>query len=291
MNEYFEKFFKYLSGERNASEHTLSNYRRDLHQFLDFLKTNSISDDIHTLHHFEIRRFLGEMQKKNYARSSVIRKVASLRSFFKFLWREGILRENPMTALYSPRTARTLPHFLSADETEQLLDAVDGSDWMALRDRTILEFLYSTGIRVSELTSLNLDDVDFGSELVKIRGKGKKERIVPVGRLALKFLKEYLTARKGPMSKTIFINKTGGRITSRSVQRMIKKYVLSKGLSKDVTPHTLRHSCATHMLDRGADLRSVQEMLGHSSLSTTQIYTHVTAEKLKKIYDKAHPRA
>lgn len=291
MNEYLGRFFKYLSAEKNASEHTLSNYERDLRQFVDFLKTNSIPEDVHTLHHFEIRRFLGEMQKKNYARSSVIRKVASLRSFFKFLWREGMIRENPMTALYSPRTARTLPHFLSAEETEKLLDAVDGSDWAALRDRTILEFLYSTGIRVSELTSLNLDDIDFGSELVKVRGKGKKERIVPVGRLALKYLREYLMARKGHMSKAVFINKTGGRITSRSVQRMIKKYVLALGLSKHVTPHTLRHSCATHMLDRGADLRSVQEILGHSSLSTTQIYTHVTAEKLKKIYDKAHPRA
>jgi tyrosine recombinase XerC len=290
MMEYLNKFLKYLSAEKNASEHTLSNYRRDILQFFAFLESSS-SEDLRKIHHFEIRRFLGELQKKEYSRTTVQRKIAALRSFYKFLWREGHISEDPMTALSSPRTQKSLPGFLSAHETELLMDSVKGSDWMALRDKTILEFLYSTGISDSELTGLNLEDIDFGSELAKIRGKGKKERLIPVGRLALKVLKNYLTQRENQSGRAVFINKNGARLTPRSIQRMLRKYSLAIGLSKPATPHTLRHSCATHLLDRGADLRSVQEILGHSNLSTTQIYTHVTAEKLKKIYDKAHPRA
>ena len=291
MSEYLEQFFKYLNAERNASDHTLSNYRRDLNQFMNFFGKDFSDRALVQIQHFAIRRFLGELQKKGYARSSVIRKVAALRSFFKFMWREGLVSENPMTALSSPRGRRTLPSFLSAEEMDRLINSIEGSDWNILRDRGILEFLYSTGIRVSELTGLNLDDVDFRSELIKVRGKGRKERLVPVGRLALKILQEYLLKREGRSSKAVFINKHGTRLSNRSVERLVKKYVLASGISKKVTPHTFRHSCATHLLDRGADLRSVQEILGHASLSTTQIYTHVTAEKLKKIYDKAHPRA
>lgn len=291
MNEYLERFFKYLDAEKNASEHTLSNYKRDLNQFMHFLGEDPSSQTLTQLQHFVIRRFLGELQKKGYARSSVIRKVAALRSFFKFMWREGWISENPMTALSSPRGRHTLPSFLSVEEVDRLLEGVSGSDWKDLRNRAILEFLYSTGIRVNELTSLNLEDIDFKSELVKVRGKGKKERLVPVGRIALKYLQEYLLNREVGSSKVVFVNKHGSRLSNRSVERLLRKCTLSSGISKKVTPHTLRHSCATHLLDRGADLRSVQEILGHANLSTTQIYTHVTAEKLKKIYDKAHPRA
>lgn len=196
-----------------------------------------------------------------------------------------------MTLFSSPRGKRTLPAFLSATEVDRLLDSVKGKDPMALRDKAILELLYSTGIRVSELAGLNLEDVDFGSELVKVRGKGKKERLVPVGRLALDALRKYLLARGAEKVQAVFLNRWKERLTSRSIERLLKGYVTLAGLSHQVTPHTLRHSCATHLVDRGADLRSVQEILGHANLSTTQIYTHVTAEKLKKIYDKAHPRA
>ncbi|MBI1869887.1 MAG: tyrosine recombinase XerC [Chlamydiae bacterium] len=291
MNESLERFFKYLSAERNASEHTLSNYRRDLNQFVKFLEKNAQTIQWKQVQHFDVRRFLGDLQKKNYARSSMIRKVAALKSFFKYLWREGHLSVNPMRFVASPMGKRSLPSFLAVDDMTRLLNVVQGSDWMALRDKAILEFLYGAGIRVSELTSLHLDDVDFGSELAKVRGKGKKERLVPIGKIGLQALKKYLVERGAIRSQALFVNRFYERLSSRSVERMVKKYVLSAGLLQHVTPHTLRHSCATHMLDRGADLRAVQEILGHQNLSTTQIYTHVTAERLKKVYDQAHPRA
>lgn len=289
MNSYLERFFKYLTAERNASSHTISNYRRDLDQFVSFLGKDSVS--LISIHHFDVRRFLGDLQKKNYARSSILRKIAAIKSFFKYLWREGMIKENPLASLSSPKMQRALPVFMSADEVKRLIEAPQGTDWMSLRDRAILEFLYSTGIRVSELVGLDLNDVDFGTELAKVRGKGKKERVVPIGRVALKVLRDYLVGREGKRAPALFINKSRWRLTSRSVERLVKKYAKAIGLSDKITPHTFRHSCATHLLDRGADLRAVQEILGHANLSTTQIYTHVTAEKLKKVYDQAHPRA
>lgn len=319
MSQLMSRFFKYLDAEKNASVHTLSNYRRDLVQFFLFLggneahvfrdcqkdkkkitnhentvlfKEEDVSDrDVLKVAHFDVRRFLGELQKHHYERSSMIRKVASLRSFYKFLWLEGVMQENPMSSVSSPRSKRPLPSFLTLDEVDRLLKAVEGGDWIQTRDRAILEFLYSSGLRVSELASLRLEDVDFGSELIKVRGKGKKERLIPVGGWALKALRAYLGSRLEIRTQYIFVNKKGARLTPRSIERLLKKYAHAAGILKKVTPHTLRHTCATHLLDRGADLRSVQEMLGHANLSTTQIYTHVTAEKLKKIYDTAHPRA
>ncbi len=289
MTSYLDRFFKYLSAEKNASAHTLSNYRRDLDQFVSFMGKND--QDLLSIHHFDVRRFLGDLQKKEYARASILRKVAAVKSFFKYLWREGIIQENPLASLSSPKKQRSLPSFMTIEEVQRMLEAPDKSDWLGLRDQAILELLYSTGIRVSELVGLNVEEIDFGTELVKVRGKGKKERIVPLGRIAIKTLRNYLMARQDKRTQALFINKNKGRLTSRSVERLVLKYGRSAGVSKKVTPHTFRHSCATHLLDRGADLRSVQEILGHANLSTTQIYTHVTAEKLKKIYDQAHPRA
>ncbi len=301
MTSYLDRFFKYLSAEKNASGHTISNYRRDLDQFVSFMGKSD--QDLLSIHHFDVRRFLGDLQKKEYARASILRKVAAVKSFFKYLWREGIIQENPLASLSSPKKQRSLPSFMTIEEVQKMLEAPDKSDWLGRRDQAILELLYSTGIRVSELVGLNLEEVDFGSELIKVRGKGKKERIVPMGRIAIKTLRSYLMARQDahekysvserPSKRTqaLFINKNQGRLTSRSVERLVLKYGKMAGVSKKVTPHTFRHSCATHLLDRGADLRSVQEILGHVNLSTTQIYTHVTAEKLKKIYDQAHPRA
>ncbi|MBI1884696.1 MAG: tyrosine recombinase XerC [Chlamydiae bacterium] len=291
MNSYLERFLKYLSAEKNASDHTLSNYRRDLSQFIEFMERGVVKKKLGEIHHFDIRRFLALLQKKNYQRTSILRKLASLRSFFKFLLREKAIKEDPLLAVSSPRGARPLPSFLDFKEIDQLFGVVTGADEMPLRDRAILELLYTSGIRVSELTGLNLEDVDFGTTLAKVRGKGRKERLVPLGRLAVEALKAYLLKRKMRSARPLFLNKLNTRLTSRSVERMVRKYVLAAGFGKKVTPHTLRHSCATHMLDRGADLRSVQEILGHVNLSTTQIYTHVTAEKLKKVYDEAHPRA
>lgn len=289
MRRYIEKFINYLKIEKNVSRHTITNYKIDLDAFSLFLADRDIS----AVDHLTLRRFLAEMRAKNYSKRTVARKLASLRSFFKFLYREGHIKSNPITAISSPKLDKKLPKFLDVDKVTRLILCPDIKTDAGSRDRAILETLYSCGIRVSELVGLNIDDVDFISGVIKVFGKGSKERIVPIGGEALSSIRKYVDRReKGVKDKdAVFLNSRGRRLTDRSVRRVVDKYIKSCSIEEKISPHSLRHSFATHLLDRGADLRSVQELLGHMNLSTTQIYTHVTMERLKSVYDKAHPRA
>ena len=290
MQRYIDKFINYLKVERNASDHTIINYTIDLGVFKTFLGERSIE----TIDHLALRRFLAELRARNYAKRTIARKLASLRSLFRFLFREGYIKKNPITAISTPKLDRKLPVFLDVAKIEKLLQSPPESDAAGLRDRALLETLYSAGIRVSELVGLDIDDVDIISGVIKVLGKGSKERVVPIGEPALNAIRKYLDTRAGSRVKdkdAVFLNNHGRRLTDRSVRRVVDKYIRACGMAEKISPHSLRHSFATHLLDRGADLRSVQELLGHANLSTTQIYTHVTMERLKSVYDKAHPRA
>lgn len=290
MEQYLTRFAEYLEAERNASTHTIKNYKIDLRDFFSFIQDKPIA----SIDYLEIRRFLGILKEKHYQKSTISRKLACLRSFFKFLARENLLKVNPASGIQSPKREKRLPECLELKEVENLLEAPNGNSWEEKRDKAILETLYSSGIRVGELMGLNDDDLDLLSGQVKIRGKGKKERIVPIGSVAIKAVQNYLELRPKREAKTrgaLFISRMGTRLTDRSVRRVINKYVRRIALGKEISPHTLRHSFATHLLDRGADLRSVQELLGHENLSTTQIYTHVSTKRLREAFDKAHPRA
>ncbi|HOW87185.1 MAG TPA: tyrosine recombinase XerC [Candidatus Omnitrophota bacterium] len=287
-----EEFLGFLATEKGASEHTTKNYGIDLREFIKFLEEKDLKD----LSYLDIRSFLAFLKTRNYSKSSISRKLACLRSFFKYLVRENILAQNPAAGIATPKKEKRLPSFLNPEEVSKLLESPAKNNWEEKRDKAILEMLYSSGLRVSELVGLNHDDLDFFGGLVRVRGKGKKERIVPVGQVALKGLRAYLDIKPpkeaaNAIKKPLFISRIGSRLTDRSVRRMILKYVKRTGLGKEISPHTFRHSFATHMLDRGADLRSVQELLGHANLSTTQIYTHVTTQRLKDAYVAAHPRA
>ena len=272
--------------EKNYSSHTILNYRIDLEEFVKFLDRTSVEAVVYV----DLRRFLAQLKARRLKPRSLARKLSSLRSFFKFLQREKIIHTNPAKLLVTPKLDKPLPHFMSEEETVQLIESPQSGKINSPRDKAILEILYSTGIRVSELVGLNVDDVDFIGNIIKVMGKGKKERIVPIGNQALSALKEYLDRRQVD-NKFIFVNKNGTRLSDRSVRNIINKYILEQAMAQHVTPHMFRHSFATHLLNHGADLRSVQELLGHVNLSTTQIYTHLTTEKLKKVYDQAHPRA
>lgn len=290
MQRFIEKFMNYLNVEKNSSPHTITNYKIDLGAFSTFLGEKDIS----AVDHLMLRRFLAEMRAKNYSKRTVARKLASLRTFFKFLYREGHIKTNPITAIMTPKLDKKLPKFLDVDTVVKLLTKPDDVSVAGLRDRALLETLYSTGIRVSELVGLDIDDIDFISGVIKVLGKGSKERVVPIGEEALRAIRRYTDRRddwKPKDRNAVFLNKSGKRLTDRSVRRMLDKYITSCSITEKISPHSLRHSFATHLLDRGADLRSVQELLGHMNLSTTQIYTHVTMERLKSVYDKAHPRA
>jgi len=286
MQLNLNKFFTYLEIEKNYSSHTILNYRIDLEEFAKFIDKTPIE----AIEYPDLRRFLAQLKGRNLKPRSLARKLSSLRSFLKFLQREGVIKTNPAKLLVTPKLDKPLPHFMSEEESVQLIEAPQSGKINSLRDKAIFEVLYSTGIRVSELVGLNVDDVDFFGNIIKVMGKGKKERMVPIGDQALKILKEYLDSRKID-NKFIFVNKGGTRLGDRSVRNIINKYILEQAMSQHVTPHMFRHSFATHLLDHGADLRSVQELLGHVNLSTTQIYTHLTTEKLKKVYDQSHPRA
>jgi tyrosine recombinase XerC len=286
MERYIEKFIRYLEIEKNYSEHTITNYRLDLEDFRQFLGQS----DIESVDYLTLRKYLALLKEKNLTTRSISRKISALRSFFKFLTREGLLKANPILVLSSPKMEKHLPQFLTEDETRRLIESAASADERTLRDRAILETFYSTGIRISELVGLDTEDIDFIGGIVKVMGKGKKERIVPIGDHAIKAIREYLDKRKKP-SPAVFLNKSGKRISDRGVRNIVEKYIRLASLKQGVSPHTLRHSFATHLLDRGADLRSVQELLGHANLSSTQIYTHLTTERLKSVYDKAHPRA
>lgn len=286
MERHIEKFLRYLEIERNASVHTIENYKIDLHEFGAFLKDAPVE----SVDYLVIRRFLAHLKERNLTARSTARKLSSLRSFFRFLVKDGYLKLNPTDAVASPKQQKYLPKFLTENDVVSLIEAPDETTVQGLRDRAMLETLYSTGMRISELMGLKEDDVDFIGGTVKVYGKGKKERLLPVGDRALKAIRNYLKKRN-VASRAIFLNKNKKALGARGFRKILNKYVLKASLKEHISPHTLRHSFATHLLNRGADLRSVQELLGHANLSTTQIYTHLTTEKLKSVYEKAHPRA
>lgn len=294
MQTYLDKFSRHLQDERNVSEHTRRAYLRDLGEFRLFLIETFGAADRSTLRRVDkitLRRYLALLHRKN-RRSTIARKLAALRTFFRYLVREGVVKANPGELVATPRQETYLPATLSVDEAYNLLESIQGTDKLSRRDRAILEMLYSCGLRISELTSLDIGEVDFELGLVRVLGKGGKERIVPIGQHALASLHDYLEERNGPAdADPLFLNRFGKRLTPRSVQRNLKKHLLLAGVLKNATPHALRHSFATHLLDGGADLRAIQELLGHSSLSTTQKYTRVSIDHLTGVYDNAHPRS
>jgi len=323
-----QHFLDYLKFERRFSEHTAKCYGADLAQFGEFLvgasetshlDTEPISPAGHqggaatavatpvkpkvdelllSVGTNAIRAYLAFLNEKQYSKATIARKLASLRSFYKFLVERNQLTSNPVVAVRTPKQDKKLPRFLDYEEVKKLLDTPSLDNWLGARDRAIMETLYSTGIRASELVALNMDDIDFLGEVMHVRGKGKKERIAPIGSSALQVIQHYMEYRNKRAqnnvnfdSKVLFVNKHGRRLSTRSVHRKMDKYLKMAGLDPAISPHTLRHSFATHMLNNGADLRSVQELLGHQSLSTTQVYTHLTTTKLKDVYENAHPRS
>ena len=275
--------------EKNYSGHTILNYKLDLQDFNKFLAGTALEK----VDYLALRKYLAVLKEKGLGSRSVGRRLSALRSFFRFLSREGHIKTNPMLMLSSPKLDKHLPSFMTEEEVSKLIEsafAKNEKDLLGLRDRAVLEVFYSSGLRISELAGLNLEDVDFIGGIVKIRGKGKKERIAPIGEAALTTIRKYLERRKKQVD-AVFLNKNSRRITTRGIRDIVVKYLRVAGIKPGVSPHTFRHSFATHLLNRGAALRTVQELLGHANLSTTQIYTHLTTEKLKSVYDKAHPRA
>lgn len=298
MQATVAQFLSYLSVEKNASLYTIKSYREDLFTLVHYLaeKTKGRCPGPEQISVQDLRAYVVFLHDQKLANSSIARHLASLRSFFKFCQREQIIDKNPATPLKNPRQSRHLPLFLSTEEINLLLTSPPQTTQMGLRDRAILETLYSTGIRVGELVAISDDDVDEQQQIVRIMGKGKKERIAPLGSFCLQALADWLSVREVQREceddpVPLFTNKFGHRLTTRSVARMLEKYIKQTGLDERTSPHTIRHSFATHLLDRGADIRSVQELLGHKSLETTQIYTHLSAANLRSIYEKAHPRA
>lgn len=286
MERYIEKFIRYLEIEKNYSQHTVVNYRLDLEDFAKFLGETALEK----IDYLTLRKYLAILKEKNLGSRTINRRLSVLRSFFKFLVREGLLKTNPITSLSSPKQEKHLPLFLTEGEVTRLIEVVSPKDERGWRDRAVLETFYSSGMRISELVGLNTEDIDFIGGIVKVKGKGKKERICPIGDIAVNAIRAYLEKRK-KQSDALFLNKSGARITVRGVRNIVAKYLRLASIKQGVSAHALRHSFATHLLNRGADLRSVQELLGHANLSTTQIYTHLTTERLKSVYDKAHPRA
>jgi len=304
MKKFLKRFDDYLFAIKNASSHTRRNYRNDLSQFFTFLQENEVGVfnhekvDLNKITPSIVRNFLAHIHQKN-AKTTMARKVAALNSFFKFLVKEGFVASNPAQTVSAPKPEKVIPTFLSVDEIFSLVEQPDREKALSRRDRAILELMYSCGLRVSEVVNLDLKDLDLGGGLIKVKGKGNKERLLPIGAKAREALDDYLSVRKklgeknkaeGPPS-ALFLNHRGGRLTTRSIARMIDKYARRSAFFRPVHPHAIRHSFATHMLDAGADLRAIQELLGHSSLSTTQKYTHVSIDRLMEVYDKTHPRA
>jgi integrase/recombinase XerC len=298
MQTAIDRFLQYLTVERNSSPLTIKSYREDLESLAAWLGERypaaPAPGDVSTL---DLRGYLAALHEHQYAKTTIARRLASLRSFFRFGQREGWSDANPAKPLRNPRKSRSLPHFLSSEELDRLLSAPPADKPLGLRDRAILEVLYSAGLRVSELVGLNDGDLDLAQGILRVRGKGKRERLAPIGSYAASALKQWFRVRRlsprGPsgIEAPVFVNKSGRRLTTRSVGRLLEKHLAVAGLDRRTTPHTLRHSFATHLLDRGADIRSVQELLGHKSLVTTQIYTHLSTANLRAVYEKAHPRA
>jgi integrase/recombinase XerC len=298
MQTAIARFLQYLKVERNASELTIKSYREDLEALVEYLtELEGRPPAPSAVGTVELRGYVAALHEAGYAKTTIARRLASLRSFFRFGQREGWTSSNPAKPLRNPRKARSLPHFLSTEDIGRLLAAPPARETQGMRDRAILEVLYSAGLRVSELAGLNASDLDLAGGTLRVRGKGRRERIAPIGSFAARALKEWIAVRRlSPREKSgpegpVFLNKFGRRLTTRSVGRMLEKHLRTTGLDRRTTPHTLRHSFATHLLDRGADIRSVQELLGHKSLVTTQIYTHVSTAGLRAAYERAHPRA
>jgi integrase/recombinase XerC len=295
MRSHADRYLHQLAASRGASEHTLRAYRRDLDELLVFCEARELADPAE-LTPRALRAFLIELDDRNLARSSIQRKLSAVRSFFKALEREGHVSVNPTKGLRQSRANRPLPKALTTDEINALLEAPDPGTHRGRRDRALLELCYSAGTRAAETIGIDLVDIDFQSEVVRVRGKGRKERLAPLGSFAIAALRRYLqdAARPAPHPSArhaVFLNPQGGRLTTRSMGRIVEGAVLKAGLARHATPHTLRHSFATHLLNAGADLRSVQELLGHAHLVTTQIYTHVSIERLREVYERAHPRS
>ena len=288
MKDHIDKFLKYLEIERAASSHTLRAYRKDLEEFSKFV--NIKPEDVELA---DVRGFIAEQIKSGLNKTSVSRRLASIRSFFKFLYREGYKRTNPAKLVSNPKLPKLLPRFLSVDDAFALVERPAGTGFLPARDRAILELLYSSGLRVSEISSLNIDDINTKEGFLKVKGKGRKERMVPVGSKAIDAIKSYMVERIALKSKDrfLFLNRTGKGLSDRGVRRLVVKYARMTGISGKIGPHALRHTFATHLLQGGADLRVIQELLGHSSLSTTQKYTHLDVTHLIDVYDKAHPFA
>lgn len=292
LNQQIQLFTVYLQTERNVSPHTLAAYRSDLAQMLAFaVHDRGEAVSAQDIDHLFLRRYLAGLSKDT-KKSSIGRKLAAIRSFFRFLLRRGVIAKNPAELIATPKKEQRLPFHLDIDQATALMEAPDDREKYAMRDRAVLELLYSSGLRVSELTCLNFDQLDLVAGMVRVTGKGGKERIVPVGSRALAALREYLEQRSDDTKRgAVFLNTRGGRINRRSVTRIIDAHVMRIAAFKRISPHTLRHTFATHMLEGGADLRAIQELLGHASLSTTQKYTHVSIDRLMEVYDKAHPKA
>ncbi|MDO8946868.1 MAG: tyrosine recombinase XerC [Desulfocapsaceae bacterium] len=298
MKELIKDFLRWLTHEKGYSQHTVAGYQHDL---LEFAVTLADTVPIQATDATSIRQFVVSLHGKNNA-ATVARKLSALRTFFRFLQRQKVVTTDPLAGISGPKIAQLIPVFLTVDEVFLLLETPNEKDSFMARDRAILELLYSTGVRVAELVSRNLEHLDFETEMLRVRGKGNKERLVPVGRPAREAVQVWLSSRQQLMQEragrglllekeALFLNSRGSRLTTRSVERIVRAYGERAGIPQTVTPHALRHSFATHLLEMGADLRSVQELLGHASLSTTQRYTHLTLDHLAEVYDKAHPMA
>ncbi|SDY72498.1 integrase/recombinase XerC [Evansella caseinilytica] len=293
--EWINRFVEYLQVEKNASVHTVDNYRRDIADFIKYIADNSIPS-LKDITYLDIRNYLTKLHQLSYSRRTVARKISSLRSLYTFFVREEIVERNPFQMVSVPKAGKRLPTFFYENELAMLFDAVDASTPLGERNAAILELLYATGIRVSECVGLNMSDYDPEIGTLLVKGKGKKERYVPVGSYAMDALDQYLLHGRirlsnGREEQALFLNYRGGRLTDRGVRKLLNKLVETASVTLKISPHILRHTFATHMLNEGADLRTVQELLGHSHLSSTQVYTHVTKDRLREVYRSAHPRA
>jgi integrase/recombinase XerC len=293
-DQKIEAFMAYLKHEKNASPHTIAGYRRDLVQLVRYLEERKSS--LKEVDNIILRGFLASRYERGEKKSTIGRKLASIRSFFQFCVRKHWMEHNPAKVVSTPKQDKTVPSFLTEKEMQEFLDLPQTSKGLDLRDRAMMELMYATGIRVSELVGINLDDINFSERLIRIRGKGKKERLVPFGKAAEESLRFYLRVRssinKGKVEiKPVFLNYLGKRLSPRSVERIVDKYIQRSAVRRKISPHSLRHSFASHLLSRGADLRVIQELLGHESLATTQKYTHIDLKHLLEVYRKSHPRS
>jgi len=285
-----EDFLGWIEKEKHYSDHTIKSYSTDLGQFFEYCTDRLDGKPLAALTHADVRDFLGALLRYGYGKRSSARKLSSVKTFLRFLVRQGILAANPATAVKGPRGEQRLPGFLTQYQVREALE-IKGNEEVVVRERAILETLYGSGLRAAELVGMNVADIDFVAETIRVRGKGGKERIVPLGRAEKQALDEWLAVRSHKEASPVFTNNHGGRLTTRSIQNIVRKALSRVADATATNPHSLRHAFATHLLERGADLRAVQELLGHASLSTTQIYSHVTVERLKQVYNRAHPRS